>query len=523
MSFISFSFLAFLAILFALYYLLPKRFQWVILLIGSLFFYAFAGIGYLAYIAVTALSTWFAGKTIHSYYTGRDDYLKLNKELSREDKKAYKASVKKKACRVMVLCLVLNLGILAVIKYTDFVLQNINNIFGANLTYFHFALPMGLSFYIFQSMGYIIDVYRGKYSAELNPAKFALFVSFFPQLIQGPISRFDDLSKTLYGPHDFDSRNISFGLQRVMWGYFKKMVIADRLVSAITTITGKYETHQGVYVVAVILFYAIELYADFTGGIDITIGVAQMFGIKVAENFDRPFFSKNVTEYWRRWHITMGTWFKDYIFYPISVSQRMLKISKWSRAKLGPELGKRVPVYLSTIIVWFATGLWHGAAWNFIVWGMLNCVVIMISQELEPLYAKFHARFGFSNTRGYDIFQMFRTFWLMGLIRILDVYRDVPLTFRMFGTIFTTPNWGEIFGKGFLKLGLTGSDYLVVLVGSLIMFCVSMAKGKGDVREQLEKKPALKYVLLWLLLMSIVVFGAYGIGYDATQFIYNQF
>ena len=147
----------------------------------------------------------------------------------------------------------------------------------------------------------------------------------------------------------------------------------------------------------------------------------------------------------------------------------------------------------------------------------------MISQELEPLYEKFHARFGFSNTRGYDFFQMFRTFWLMGLIRILDVYRDVPLTFRMFGTIFTTPNWGEIFGKGFLKLGLTGSDYLVVLVGSLIMLCVSIAKGKGDVREQLEKKPALKYILLWLLLMAIVVFGAYGIGYDATQFIYNQF
>ena len=237
-----------------------------------------------------------------------------------------------------------------------------------------------------------------------------------------------------------------------------------------------------------------------------------------------PFFSKNIAEYWRRWHITMGTWFKDYIFYPLSVSQGMIKLSKWSREKLGPQIGKRLPVYISTILVWLATGIWHGAAWHFIVWGLLNCVVILISQELAPLYRRFHERFAFSNTRAWDVFQVFRTFWLMGMIRVLDVYKDVPTTFKMLGTIFTTPNWGKLFDGSFLKLGISGADYLVVLFGTLVMFFVSLAKGKGDVREMLAEKPAVpRYICIWLLLAAVLVFGAYGIGYDAAQFIYNQF
>ncbi len=524
MSFVSFEFLALVAILLVLYYTLAKRAQWPLLLAGSFVFYAFASPKYLIYMAATILTTWGAGVKIANINAERDSYLAEHKDLPREEKKAVKGKAKKRSHTIMGLCLLFNLGMLAVVKYTNFVISNINSLFGTDLGFFKIALPMGLSFYIFQSMGYIIDVHRGKYPAEKNLAKLALFVSFFPQLIQGPISRFDDLSKTLYGPHSFDARNVCFGAWRVLWGYFKKLVIADRMVVAITTITGKAEKYPGVYVVALVFFYAIQLYADFTGGIDITIGIAQMFGVKVTENFDRPFFSLNVTEYWRRWHITMGTWFKDYIFYPISVSQTMLNISKWSREKLGPQLGKRVPVYLSTIIVWFATGVWHGAAWNFIVWGLLNCLVIIVSQEFSPLYKKFHERFAFSNTKGYNVFQMFRTFWLMGLIRILDVYQNVPLTFRMVGTIFTTPNWGALFDGSMLKLGLTGSDYIVLLCGSLLMLLVSILQNKGSVREQLSQKPiAVRYLVIWLLFVAIVVLGAYGIGYDARQFIYNQF
>ena len=525
MSFVSFGFLAFLAALIVLYYIVPKRGQWMLLLAGSVFFYAFAGWKALIFIAVTALSTWLAGILIGRRAAVREAYLKEHGgELDRDAKKAYKARIKKQTYLIMSLCLTLNLGILAVIKYTDFGISIVNGIFRTNIGYFRFALPLGLSFYIFQSMGYIIDVYRGKYAPEKNPARFALFVSFFPQLLQGPISRFDELGKTLYGPHAFNWDNIAKGAWRVLWGYFKKVIVADRLITAVRELSGNTGSYKGVYVVALVLFYAIQLYADFTGGIDITIGVAQMLGIEVAENFDRPFFSLNITEYWRRWHITMGTWFRDYIFYPLSVSPRMLKISKWSRDKLGQAVGKRVPVYLSTIIVWFVTGLWHGAAWNFIVWGLLNCLVIIVSQELAPLYSRFHKRFKFSNTRGYNVFQMFRTFWLMGFIRVLDVYRDVPATFRQVGTVFTHWNWGRLFDGSFLKLGLDLQDFVVVLLACGVMLAVSIMQNKGQIRDRLIRRPAaIRAALFILILLLIVVFGAYGIGYDAGQFIYVQF
>ena len=526
MSFVSLGFLAFLAVLMLLYYTVPKRGQWILLLAGSVFFYAFAGWSSLIFITVTALSTYFAGIYIGKLASARDAYLKgEGKELDKEAKKAYKAKVKKRTYLIMSLCLILNLGMLAVIKYTDFGISIINGIFKTNIGFMRFALPMGISFYIFQSMGYIIDVYRGKYAPEKNVARFCLFVSFFPQLLQGPISRFDELSKTLYGPHDFDWDKFARGAWRVAWGFFKKMIIADRMITAVIKLSGSPDQYKGVYVVALVLFYAIELYADFTGGIDITIGVAEMLGIQVAENFDRPFFSLNITEYWRRWHITMGTWFKDYIFYPLSVSPKMLKISKWSREKLGNAIGKRVPVYLSTIIVWFATGLWHGAAWNFIVWGLLNCLVIIVSQELSPLYGKFHKRFGFSNTKGYNVFQMFRTFWLMGFIRVLDVYRDVPGTFKQVGTIFTTANWGDLFNGSFLELGLAWQDFIVILLGCAVMLTVSILQNKGQVRDRiiLKRPVPVRLILFAALILIIAVFGAYGIGYDAGQFIYVQF
>ena len=524
MSFVSYEFIGFLALLLLLYYLLPKRFQWGLLLLSSLFFYACSGLKNLIFIVTTVFSTWFAAIMIEKVWAKQDDWIAGHKELKREEKKAYKASMTRKAKLWLVLCLLLNLGILALIKYADFVLENINNIFGTGFKYFEFILPLGISFYMFQSLGYVIDVYRRKHPAERNIAKAALFTSFFPQVIQGPISRYEDLSKTLYKAHDFDPDAFFYGLLRTAWGFFKKLVIADRLAPVIISLTGNTDKYTGVYVFANIIFYAIQLYGDFTGGIDITIGVSKMLGIQVTENFDRPYFSKNVAEYWRRWHITMGTWFKDYIFYPLSVSGWMLKLTKWSRAKLGPNIGKRIPVYLATIIVWFATGIWHGAAWNYIVWGLLNCLVLLVSQEFNPLYKKFHEKCAFSNTAFWDGIQILRTFLLMGMIRILDVYRDVPKTFGMVGSIFTTVNWDALGDGSFLKLGMTGADFIVAAVGIILMFTVSVLRGKGTAQELLgQKTVVLRYGILLFLILSVVVFGAYGIGYDASQFIYNQF
>jgi alginate O-acetyltransferase complex protein AlgI len=526
MLFTSYTFIAFLAAMFVLYYLVPKKFQWMLLLAGSYLFYAWAGIHFLAYILVTTVTTWYAAKRMTVLQTEQSAYLKAHKaELSREEKKALKAAGKKKTRHWMLFCLLLNLGILAVLKYTDFFISNINGIFDTDIAFMRFALPMGISFYTFQSMGYLLDVYRGKYAAQDSLGRFALFVSFFPQVIQGPISRYDDMAKTLYDEHPYDHRNISFGIQRICWGFFKKMVVADRILVAVNELIKNPADYTGAYVLAAMFFYAIELYADFTGGIDITIGIAQVFGVHLVENFERPFFSKNTAEYWRRWHITMGTWFRDYIFYPISVCQPMLKLSKASREKLGQALGKRVPVYLSTSIVWFVTGLWHGASWNFIVWGMLNCLVLIVSQEFEPFYAWFHKKFPkVGRTFWYRLFQVARTFCLMSAIRILDCYRDVPLTFHQVGTIFTEGNWNVLVNGSLLELGLSAADWGVILAGVLAMLIVSLIGRSGSVREKLSKQPmALRYGVYAALFLGVLIFGAYGIGFDASQFIYNQF
>ncbi|HHU74886.1 MAG TPA: MBOAT family protein [Clostridiales bacterium] len=530
MLFTSFHFILFITILFLLYYLIPKKFQWMLLLLASYLFYSFAGIQYLAYILLTTISTYLVSRQINRLQERQSDYIKENKEsLTREERKAYKASIKKKQKGWLVLCLLLNFGILAVLKYADFVIANINSLLGifqegAGLPFFRFALPLGISFYTFQTMGYIIDVYRGTYPYEKNIGKLALFVSFFPQLIQGPISRFDHLKESLFAEHSFDIKKVSFGLQRILWGYFKKLVVADRLLIAVNTIVRNPEEYQGMYVLLGMFFYAIELYADFTGGIDITIGVAQVMGIRVAENFQRPYFSKSITEYWRRWHITLGTWFKDYMFYPISVSKPMLHLSKFSRKHFGDAIGKRVPVYISTIVVWFTTGIWHGAAWNFIVWGLLNCLVILISQECNPLYYRFHQRFHVQHTFWYRLFQVGRTFWLMSFLRTLDCYRDVPTTFRMYGSIVTQWNMGELFQGGLFQLGLGISDYIVLIFSVILLLKISLDQRTGSIREKLAKKPmVLRYLAYFILFLSIIIFGAYGVGYDSSQFIYSQF
>ncbi|MCM1025415.1 MAG: MBOAT family protein [Roseburia sp.] len=530
MLFTSYEFLGFLAALLILYYSVPKKFQWMLLLAASYFFYFFTGPTNLLYILGTTVTTYLAGRGIERIGESQSRYLKEHKaELDREAKKAYKAKMKHRQWICLLSCLLFNLGVLAVVKYTNFMIGNLNALFraagsGRTIAFWDIALPMGISFFTFQALGYLIDVYRGAVPAEKNPFRFALFVSFFPQLIQGPISRFGDLAESLFQEHSYDGKTVCFGLQRVLWGFFKKLVIADRMLAAVNTIIRSPENYSGVWVFLGMLFYALELYADFTGGIDITIGVAQALGIRVKENFIRPYFSKSIKEYWRRWHITMGTWFTDYIFYPISVCKPMLKFSKFARAHFGEKIGKRMPVYLSSFAVWFATGIWHGASWNFIVWGLANWVVIMISQELEPLYDRFHNRFDVKGKFAFRLFQVVRTVLLMSALRTFDCYRDVPLTFRMFGTMFTTFNWHVLWDGSLLTLGLTAADFAVLLCGLLLLIAVSLLQRSGSVREKIAAKPyPLRFAVWYGLFLATLLTGAYGVGYDASQFIYNQF
>lgn len=530
MLFTSYEFAGFLLILFLLYYLIPSKHQWRLLLLFNYLFYLASGWKNCIFIVITTVTTYIVAKKIDRLHSRQAEYLKLHRqEMSKEERKLYKESIKSKQWRYLLFCLFLNFGILAILKYTNFAIANANSFLrlagsSRQLGFVNFLLPLGISFYTFMTMGYLIDVYRKKYPAEQNLGKLALFISFFPQLIQGPISRFDGLKKTLFSEHRFAWNEISFGLQRILWGYFKKVVIADRILIGVTTIIKDTENYQGIYVFVGMMFYALQLYADFTGGIDITIGIAQILGIKVKENFIRPYFSKNITEYWRRWHISLGSWFTEYIFYPVSVCQPMLDFSKFARKHFGDYVGKRMPVYVASIAVWFTTGIWHGASWNFVVWGLLNCLVIIVSQECQPLYRKFHKRFAVDHTFGYRLFQVVRTVLLMSSLRMLDCYRDVPLTFRMFGDMLFHSRISQLFDGRLMTLGLSIYDYIVLFLGLLLLILVSLAGRNGSVREKLAQKPlVLRFCVIYGLFLCVLILGAYGVGYDASQFIYNQF
>ena len=485
MRFTTVSFAIFAAVLLLLYYRVPKRGQWVLLLAASYGFYLWAGVRYLAYILVTTVTSFSAALVME------------------------KIQVKKRNRLWLLACLVLNFGMLAVCKIK------------LTLSAGNFVLPLGISFYLFQSMGYVVDVYRGTVKAERNFFRFALFVSYFPQLIQGPISKFSQLAPQLYGPHDYDHKQVSFGLQRMLWGYFKKLVIADRIAPAVAALKGAEYTGVSFFVLTV--FYAVQIYGDFTGGIDIALGMSQALGIDLPENFIRPFFSKNIAEYWRRWHISLGEWMKAYIFYPISVSRPMLRLSKAARKKWG-SFGKRLPVYIASIATWFVTGIWHGLTPNFVLWGMLNCAVIVLSEELAPLYHKFHARFHLKEKKWYAGFEMLRTFLLMNLIRACDLFPDVGEYFRRLGSLATTFHFSVLWDGTLMELGLKGLDYSILLVGVLVMFAVSLIQEKkGSVRELLWDRPVLRYALFFGLFLVILLMGSYGVGYNAASFIYNQF
>ena len=521
MQFTSVSFLLFAALLLGLYYVIPKKLQWVLLLTASWFFYLWAGVEYAAFMVFTTLSTYGFTTAMAKNLARQEVYLKENKAtLSRDEKKAYKAKVKTANRVLLTVCLVLNFGILAVCKFC--LAEPFRSMAkDTSLGFLTLGLPLGISFYLFQSMGYAVDVYRGTVQAEKNLFRLSLFVSYFPQLIQGPISQFSQLAPQLYAPKSFDGKQFSFGLQRLLWGFFKKLVIADRIAAAVVAL--KAPEYAGIGFFLLTVFYAVQIYADFTGGIDMALGLSQALGITLPENFVRPFFSKNIAEYWRRWHITLGEWMKSYIFYPISVSQPMLNLSKAARTKMG-NFGKRLPVYVASIATWCVTGIWHGITPNFILWGLMNCFVIVVSEELNPVYERFHNRFHLKNKRWYGVFEMVRMFVLMNLIRIVDLFPNVGTYFQKMGSLITTFNFSILWNGTMMKLGLTGLDYGILLFGIVLMFAVSLfQEKKGSFREYLWEKPLLRYVLMFALFLCVLLMGSYGIGYNASNFIYNQF
>ena len=527
MSFTTVAFFVFLLAGIVVYYVLPKNVQWIWLLILSYIYYFTFSIKASLFMVFATVTIYFGGIWLQNIQNTGDRYLKDNKEtLSREDKKAYKESLRRKKRWVLFLILLLDFGMLAVVKYSNFAIENINSVLGLMgkepIGLLGMGLPLGISFFTFQSVSYAIDVYQGKYECEKNIFKMGLFVSFFPQLLQGPIGRYDRLGKQLYSGHSFNLKNVEYGLQRIGWGLFKKVVIADRAAVLVLNVFNNYEAYSGFHYIMAVLMYSVDLYMDFSGGIDIVIGAAQMFGITMDENFRQPYFSKSIGEFWRRWHITLGTWMKDYIFYPMSLSKKMNKFGKWGKKHFGNTFGRTLPICFANIVIFFIVGIWHGAAWKYIAYGLYNGFIIAISNLLEPVYKKLLSKFHINATsRGWTLWQIIRTFILVNIGWYFDMADSVSQALCMIRWSIQGLSFPQL-NSSLLDLGIEARDYIIIIAGCIIVFIISVLKEKGiAIRESIAAKPlAVRWAAYYALIAVILIFGYIG----ATQgFIYANF
>lgn len=531
MAFASTGFLIFLLVGVIVYYLIPKKFQWIWLLILSYYFYMCSGVKTLGLIITTTITTFLGGIWLEEITLKRDEWFKSHKaDMSSDEKKIYKAKTKKYKRFILALILMINFGILAIIKYYGFTIDNINallsGVFHMNvgLKRFDFLLPLGISFYTFQSMGYIIDMYQGKYKADRNLFKFALFVSYFPQILQGPIGRYNRLAHQFFEKHEFDLVRIQHGLQLMAWGFFKKMVLADRAALIVGEVFRYVHLYHGFTVLFGVLAYTLQLYADFSGGMDIVMGASEMFGVKLDQNFRWPFFSNSISDFWHRWHITLGTWMKDYIFYPFSLSKAMNKFGKFTKKVFGNTVGRCLPICLANLLIFFIVGVWHGAQWKYIAYGFYNGFLIAASNLFEPLYPKIFKALHINNEgRAWKLVRILRTFVLVVISFYFDVCESLYAALYMMRSTVMGFTFKTFTDGSLLKLGVDYYGMCIIFVGCVIWFIVSLLKEKGiDIREALDRKPwIVRWAVYGALIVAIPVFGK--VSNTIGGFMYAQF
>ena len=498
----SLTMLLFVAVSTVVYYLIPKRFQPVMLLILSIIYYISNGFASFFFILATAVTTYLAG-------------LALSRENDNKRRRAITA-----------LTLIFNFGILFVLKYTNFIILNLNAFLPEKLNTFEWMLPLGISFYTFQSIGYLLDVCWKRTEAETSFFRFALFVSFFPQIMQGPIGRYGKLSKTLFTQKNFDRERTERAILRILWGFFKKMVIADNALYFVNAAFNDYESYPGLAVFSV-LFYSIQLYGDFSGGIDVVTGIALLFGVELDANFRQPYFATSIADFWHRWHITLGTWMKDYVFYPISLSGWMGKFRKWCRKHLPKQTARALPVAIANILVFLVVGVWHGAAWKYIVYGLYNGLIIGISELLAIHYKNAKAKLHINDkSAGWRVFMVLRTFFLVNISWFFDNAATVPQAFTMMRNAVTyfTPSLlltvpvGPGGTTNFTKYAL-----IILVFACILLFIVSFLTEKGiNIPAYILQKPFVVRIFIYLLLLIMLP----ALGQPPAQtggFIYAQF
>lgn len=504
MSLVSNLFLLLIAAALLVYYLVPDRFKWMVLLLFSYLYYIAGGVRYVLFILYSTIVIYLFARLI--------------------EKKREGGASQKVLKRLAAAGLICNLGMLGAVKYTAFFVENINHIPGISLPVPWILFPLGISFYTFQSCGYLLDVYWERTKAERNIFKFALFVSFFPQLMQGPIGNFEKLQPQLLAPHRFDAGNMAMGLARMVRGFAKKMIIADWAGVFVDAIFGDPDRFAGAAVAAVIL-YGIQLYADFSGAMDVVIGTAQLFGITLDENFKRPYLAISLTDFWKRWHITLGQWMKNYVFYPLTLSGFMKKISKWSRSRFGKKIGRVVPVAIADVIVFLLVGVWHGPSWKYVVYGLYNGLIIAFSELMAGSYRSARERLHLTGREGwYHLFMILRTYVIVQFSFFFDRADSLGHGLQMIRLAFTHFDWSTLLQVSAGKEGTAYAPWalLTIGIGCLVMVIIGVLEERGvKVREKLLALPLPAACLIYVALLTTI--GLFGLTGVPRGFIYAQF
>lgn len=497
MLFNSIEFLLFFPIVTFLYFALPFRYRWFLLLAASCIFYmAFVPI-YILILAITILIDYFA-----AIYIDRSEGKR---------KKLY-----------LILSIISTCLVLFIFKYFNFFITNINDIAAfLGLKYpfhiLHIILPIGLSFHTFQSLSYVIEVYRGHQKPEYHFGIYSLYVMFYPQLVAGPIERPQNLLHQFHQEHRFNYTDVSQGLKRVAWGMFKKIVIADRLAIAVNYVYNNPGEQTSLAIILATIFFAFQIYCDFSGYSDIAIGAARVMGIRLMNNFDRPYFSSTVAEFWTRWHISLSSWLRDYLFLPLAYFfSRKLKKESYFRLD-----SNQIIYALATMITFTLCGLWHGAAWTYVVWGILNGIYLVTGNILKKPKNRFFKRIGLKKFPGLIYAQgLLVTFGLICFSWIFFRARTFEEVGTLLSGLFTRWDFsGDYFQKS-LFLGLDAKGLIIVILAIIILLIFDIMQTRKPIQVTIQKQPPLvRWAVYFLFINVIFILGIFG----GTEFIYFQF
>ena len=495
MLFNSYSFLVFFPIVVIIYYLMPKKVSYLWLLAASYYFYTGWNAKYALLLLLSTTITYISGILLQWILDRHPDNVAVKKW-------------------IVAGSFASNLAILFFFKYFNFTVESLNAVLQHTSlptvnTSLDVLLPVGISFYTFQALGYTVDVYRGEIRAERNFFRYALFVSFFPQLVAGPIERSKNLLNQLRTPQKFDYRRMCDGLLLMIWGYFLKLVIADRISIFVDNVYVNVGIYDGKYLLLASVLFAFQIYCDFAGYSTIAIGAAEVMGYQLMENFNSPYLSQSVSEFWRRWHISLSSWFKDYLYIPLG----------------GNRKGK-IRKYINIMIVFLVSGLWHGANWSYVVWGGLNGLYQVIGAIFTPVREKVKETIKVKkNAIPLMVIYMVTTFILVDFAWIFFRADTMQHAFDVIGSILHM-NDPQLLANGTLyDFGLSKPNFVVLGVALVILFFADICKYHGIVvrRKILESNIVIRWTVTITAILGILVFGIWGSGYSATNFIYFQF